>query len=254
VKTDFKDNFSVQAASYAKFRPRYPDSLFRYLAGLCQHRRLAWDCGTGNGQCAVSLTKFFDQVIATDASQEQLDNAEPHHRIQYRRARAEESGMIVHSTDLITVAQALHWFRIDEFWNEVRRVLHPNGVVAVWCYKLLKITPEIDAVVNRFYRETVGPYWDFERTLVEDGYQSVPFPFVELQAPSFAIEASWTLGHLLGFLQSWSATQKFLVANAADPVRIIAPELSEAWGDSGQSHRVKWPLKIRVGRKTPRNS
>jgi SAM-dependent methyltransferase len=254
VKIDFKDNFSAQAASYATFRPHYPDSLFVYLAGVCQQRRTAWDCGTGNGQCAVSLTKFFDQVIATDASQEQLDKAEPHGRIEYRRARAEESGIIANSTDLITVAQALHWFRMDEFWNEVGRVLHPNGVIAVWCYELLTITPQIDAVVNRFYRETVGRYWDFERTLVEDGYQSVPFPFAELETPSFAIEASWTLGHLLGYLQSWSATQKFLAANGTDPIRIIAPEFAEAWGEPSRSHHVKWPLKIRVGRKTPRNS
>jgi SAM-dependent methyltransferase len=247
MSSAFKDNFSTQAAEYAKFRPRYPEALFQFLAGLCEQRKLAWDCGTGNGQCAVALAEFFDQVIATDPSQKQLDNAQPHPQIRYRLAPAEESGLAGNSVDLITVAQALHWFRIDDFWKEVGRTLHPGGVIAVWCYGFLEVDPKIDAVLNRFYSEIVGPYWDFERRLVEEGYRSISFPFTELEPPPFAIETSWPLPHLLGYLRSWSATQRFIAVNRRDPTEIIAPELGAAWGDSSRVRRVKWPLSVRVG-------
>ena len=248
MTSTFKDNFSTQAADYAKFRPHYPKALFRYLTELCQHRQKAWDCATGNGQCAVALAEFFDQVIATDASQKQLENAKLHSRVQYCLAPAEESGLDADSLDLITVAQALHWFRIDDFWNEVRRTLHSGGVIAVWCYAFLEVAPTIDALLNRFYSEIVGPYWDLERKLVEDGYSSISFPFAEIETPPFAIETSWSLSHLLGYLRSWSATQKFMAVNGRDPTELIAAQLAAAWGDRSQMRPVKWPLSVRVGR------
>jgi SAM-dependent methyltransferase len=254
MKVDFTDNFSKQAADYARFRPRYPEELFCYLADLCPNRELAWDCGTGNGQCAVSLVQFFESVIATDASEKQLANAQSHERVQYRLAPAEDCGLATDSVDLITVAQALHWFQIDRFWSESKRVLRDSGVIAVWCYEFLEIAPEIDAIVKRFYDETVGPYWDFERKLVEKGYRSVPFPFLESAAPSFSIQAAWSAEHLIGYLRSWSATQKFIAANGTDPTRAVAVELAATWGEPSIVRAVKWPLHLRVGRKTPENS
>ena len=244
----FKDNFSTQASDYAKFRPRYPEPLFQFLAGLCRQRKRAWDCGTGNGQCAMALAQFFDEVIATDPSQKQLDNVELHSRVQYRIGSAEQSGLETSSIDLITVAQALHWFRIEDFWNEVRRVLRPAGIIAVWCYGFLEVDPKIDTLLNRYYSEIVGPYWDFERKLVEEGYRSISFPFDQLSTPQFAIETTWSLSHLLGYLRSWSATQKFIQVNGRDPAEMIAPELTAAWGDASRLRHVRWPLSVRVGR------
>lgn len=243
----FKDNFSVQSAAYAQFRPRYPDALFEFVTGLCSSRDAAWDCGTGNGQCAVSLAKYFHSVVATDASEKQLANAEPHPRVEYRLATAEQSGLPARSFDLVTVAQALHWFKLEQFWSEVGRVLRPQAVIAAWCYSFVQVVPEIDAVINRYYSETVGPYWDFERTLVEEGYRSIRFPFPETSAPGFAIEASWSLEHLIGYLRSWSATQNFIAANNFDPVGAVSEELRAVWGTPGYKRRVRWPLHMRVG-------
>jgi len=248
MKEGFKDNFSAQSAAYAKFRPRYPDALFEFLASLCATRELAWDCATGNGQCAVPLAKFFKSVIASDASEKQLGNAEPNPRVEYRLAAAENSGLTDHSIDLITVAQALHWFKIEQFWNEAYRVLRPNAVIAVWCYSFVQIAPEIDEIVNRFYGETVGPYWDFERKLVEEEYRSVSFPFNQMKAPVFAIETTWSLPHLIGYLQSWSATQKYIARNQHDPTEPVAEELAVVWGAPARERAVKWPIHLRVGR------
>jgi SAM-dependent methyltransferase len=243
----FKDHFSKQAGDYARFRPRYPREMFKYLGTVARSRALAWDCATGNGQAAIQLTNVFDRVIATDASEKQIANAEPHERVEYRVASAEESGLESGTIDFIMVAQALHWFDLPCFYKEVRRVLKNNGVLAASAYKFFHITPGIDHLVNhRYYDKVVGPFWPPERALVEK-FEELPFPFLEIQTPSFEMIAQWSLEHLAGYLRSWSATQRFIAANKRDPLEAIANDLSAAWGDPQETRRVVWPLILRVG-------
>ena len=175
----FKDHFSKLAADYAKFRPRYPRELFEYLGNVAPSRALAWDCGTGNGQAAVGLASVFDRVIATDASETQITNAQPHERVEYRTAPAESSGIASETVDLIMVAQALHWFDLDRFYDEVRRVLKKNSVLAASAYNLLHVEPAIDEVINRYYYEVVGSFWLPERKLVEN-FAEPPSRFTSL--------------------------------------------------------------------------
>jgi len=242
----YKDHFSRQAADYAKFRPRYPQELFNYLGTTAPSRQLAWDCGTGNGQAAVRLASVFDRVIATDASEKQIANAEPQERVEYRVAPAENSGIESETIDLIMVAQALHWFDLNRFYAEVQRVLKPDGVLAASAYNLLHIDPAIDEVVNRYYYEVVGPFWPPERKLVEQ-FADLPFPFHEIDPPKFEMTAQWNLDHLVGYLGTWSATQRFIAAKGSDPLEQIADELRRAWGDSQQTRKVVWPLILRIG-------
>jgi SAM-dependent methyltransferase len=249
----FKDHFSKQAADYAKFRPRYPQELFDYLGRIAPSRQLAWDCGTGNGQAAVGLASVFHRVIATDASEKQIANAQPHERVEYRVAPAEASGIKAATLDLIMVAQALHWFDLDRFYAEVRRVLKRNGALAASAYNLLQIEPAIDNVVNRYYYEVVGPFWPPERKLIEE-FASLPFPFHRMEAPKFEITASWDLDRLVGYLRTWSSTQRFIAAKGEDPVKQILDELRSAWKDPRQTRRVIWPLILRVGLNTTQES
>src|SRR4029077_8339155 len=243
---NFKDHFSKQAADYAIFRPGCPQELFTYLGRIAPSRQFAWDCGTGSGQAAVELASVFDRVIATDASKNQIANAQSHERVDYSVAPAENSGIGSATIDLIMVAQALHWFDLDLFYAEARRVLKPNGVLAASAYNLLHIEPAIDAVVNRYYYDVVGPFWPPERKLVEQ-FADLPFPFHEVDAPKFEMTAQWNLDHLLGYLQTWSSTQRFIAANASDPLEQIIDELRAAWGDSQQTRSVAWPLVLRIG-------
>ena len=242
----FKDHFSKQAADYAKFRPRYSREMFQYLGSVAPDRQLAWDCGTGNGQAAVGLASVFDRVIATDASEKQIANAESHQMVEYRVAPAENSGIGSKTIDLIMVAQALHWFDLDRFYAEARRVLKPDGVLAVSAYNLLHIEPAIDEVVNRYYYEVVGPFWPPERRLIEQ-FVDLPFPFQEIDTPKFEMIASWDLDHLVGYLRTWSSTQRFIAAKGEDPVKEISDELGSAWGTPEQTRNVSWPLTLRVG-------
>lgn len=244
----FKDRFSGHASEYVQFRPRYPDELFEYLAEVAPDRLLAWDCATGNGQAAFDLGGFFQRVVATDASEKQIANANQHERIHYSVATSEKSGLDARSASLVTIAQALHWVDADLFFNEVKRVLKPGGVLAIWCYNLVKVSPAIDALLEKFYRETVGPYWDPERHLVETGYRTIAFPFVELQPPTFQMRAHWSLDHLLGYLRTWSATQGFVAARGFDPVISLGKQLARLWGVPADKKSVRWPLSIRVGK------
>ena len=242
----FKDHFSKQAADYAKFRPGYPQKLFDYVGSIAPSCEVAWDCGTGNGQAAVGLASVFDRVIATDASETQIANAQSHERVDYRVAPAENSGIGSGTIDLIMVAQALHWFDLNRFYVEARRVLKPDSILAASAYNLLHVEPAIDEVVNRYYYEVVGPFWPPERKLVEQ-FAKLPFLFREIDAPKFEMTAQWNLDHLLGYLQTWSSTQRFIAAKGTDPLEQIMDELRTAWGDSQQTRNVTWPLVLRIG-------
>lgn len=242
----YRDLFSRDPAAYAEFRPRYPEELFRWLASIPARREFAWDAGTGNGQAAVALAAWFARVVATDASANQLSEASVHPRVEYGVAR-ETAGLAPQSVDLITVAQALHWFDRPLFWKEVERVLAPGGAVAVWCYELQRVTAEIDAVVHHFYHKVVGQYWTPERKLVETGYRDIEFPFIELTPPPFSMTAVWTVEHELGYIGTWSAVERAKQALGRDLVAELRPELEAVWPPSTLL-QVEWPLSVRVGR------
>ena len=208
---------------------------------------MAWDSGTGSGQAAHGLARHFARVVATDASAAQIAHATPHPRIEYRVVAAERSGLADRSVALAAAAQALHWFDIPAFFAEVRRVLAPDGVIAVWCYHLLEVAPALDAIIGRFYHDTVGPFWPQERRLVETGYRTVAFPFEELPVPAFTMEQPMTLAALGGYVRTWSATLRYVEARGRDPVDGLLEELKPHWGDPGTHRLVRWPLAVRTG-------
>ena len=246
--TTFKDHFSGHAADYAKFRPNYPPELFDYLASISSERELAWDCATGNGQAAVGLAEHFAKVTATDASAQQIESAQPHPSISYRIAPAEASGIDPDSVDLILVAQALHWFDMNRFFTEAKRVSKESGILAVSTYTHVGINPEIDAILSKFYHETTGPYWPPERELVETNFESIRFPFPELSPHQFKMRQQWNLAQLTGYLRTWSATKKFIAARGFDPVDSLMPGLANVWHDREHVCQVTWPLKLRIFR------
>ena len=222
--------------------------MFAWLAALPRRRRRAWDCGTGSGQAAVALAGRFDEVVASDASAAQLARARRHPRVRYRAATGEASALPDGAADLVTVAQAVHWFDAERFWPEVRRVLTPGGAVAVWTYELALVDPAVDAVVERYYRR-VGPYWPPQRALVESAYRDLPFPFEEVVTPAFEMRAEWELERFAGYLATWSAARRWSAAHGgAEALAELAPELARAWGGPGRRRTVTWPLTVRAGR------
>jgi ubiquinone/menaquinone biosynthesis C-methylase UbiE len=245
----FKDHFSERAAIYAAYRPLYPEALFEFVAGLTREHRTVLDCGTGNGQAALALAAHFDRVIATDPSAEQISHAVPHDRIEYRVARAESTGLPAQSVDLVTAAQALHWFDAKLFFEEAKRVLVPDGAIAIWGYgdPILDTAP-LDQTLRTFNRELLEPYWSPERKLLLDGYRAVPFPFDEVAVPRLELEMRWTLPELAGFLRTWSSAARYVAEHGVDPVLGVEKSLGACWGVPATARVIRWPLYLRAGK------
>ena len=242
------DYFSGHAALYKKYRPVYPDALYQLLLQHCASTEHCWDCGTGNGQVASVLANSFTNVSATDISKNQLKNAIQKENIHYSTQRAEHTTFLDNSFDLITVAQAAHWFDHDAFNQEVQRVSKNQGIIALWGYELLHISEVIDQHILRFYREIVGPYWSKERKFIDEQYTTIPFPFKEIpvQQP-LAIYAHWTLSQLEGYFTSWSSVQAYIQKhNGRNPVPSLIQSISEHWG-SNPTRMVTFPIFIRLG-------
>lgn len=241
-----KDYFSRQSKAYAAFRPAYPEELYAFIFRHVRNRSCAWDCATGNGQVARHLADYFDTVFATDISQQQLDHAFPAKNISYALAPAEHPSFADNQFDLITVAQALHWFHLPSFYEEVRRTGKPQGLLAVWGYALLTIDPVIDELFMDFYNHKTGPYWDPARKLVENHYRDIPFPFDEIPCPDFQIRVQWTSDQFAGYLQSWSATQKYISSHGVNPVDAFMENLRPFW-EPGEVKRVTFPVFMKAG-------
>ena len=245
----FTDHFGSVSGAYAHYRPTYPAALFDWLAAVAPARQRAWDCATGTGQAAIGLAAHFAEVVATDASASQLAAARPAPGVHYRLAAAEGSGLEADSVNLVTVAQALHWFDQPRFFREVERVLRPGGVLAVWSYGIPELEGEgPDALLQHFYADIVGPYWPPEKAQVENGYRDLVLPFECLEAPPFAMEATWTLEQLLGYGSSWSASARYRAALGHDPIERLRPPLAAAWGAAETPRRLHWPLTIKASR------
>ena len=245
----FRDHFSGHAAAYASARPGYPQALVDWLAAQSPARTLAWDAGCGNGQASVALAAHFDAVFATDPSAAQVASATPHPRVRYAVEPAEQCSLAEASADLVTVAQAYHWFRHAAFCQEARRVLRPGGLIALWSYARSTVTPGVDALFDALHDDILAQDWPAGREHVLDRYRQLPFPFARVDAPDFEMVERWTLPQYLAYLRSWSASQRQWRRTGIDPVAAVENEMRRAWGEYGTRREVEWPLHLLVGRR-----
>jgi ubiquinone/menaquinone biosynthesis C-methylase UbiE len=246
VDIQFKDYFSGGSAEYKRYRPQYPDELFVYLSTITSNQQRAWDCATGTGQSALGLSMYYEEVIATDASETQIANALKKDNIHYQVMPAEHTNIEAGTIDLVTVAQALHWFDIKAFSSEVDRVLKDNGVLAAWSYNLLHVQTDIDDLINHLYKTVLGDYWPKERTLIEEEYKSIHLPFHQLQAPLFQMSTKWNLYQLAGYLGTWSAVKSYENALKVNPVEMLYDDMLKLWGEPEQELTVTWPLNVKL--------
>jgi SAM-dependent methyltransferase len=243
----FPDHFSAHADGYAAHRPTYPSALIDYLASIAPRTSLAWEAGCGSGQLSGPLAERFDRVIATDPSAEQLARAAAHPRVEYLCATAEDSGLPDACADLAVAAQAAHWFDLEAYYAEVRRVCAPGGAVVLATYGGTRIAPDIDPIVAEFRRETLRDHWAPERRHVEDGYRSLPFPFEVVEAPAMEIRLEWRIDQVLGYVRSWSALRGVASDEAESMLAGLRRRIGPAWGESNAARTVTWPVSIRAG-------
>lgn len=257
--TSFFSGNAVSSA-YASCRPVYPSSLFETVASLVPTKGLAWDVACGTGQAASALANYFDQVIGTDISQTQLDHAIKKENTFYIQCSADDEPIILseklsiqpQSVDLITVAQALHFFDLDKFYSIVRYFLKSDGVIAVWTYMQAEFPAceELTELLRKFTKETLGPYWVAGSKLFDNHYMSLDFPFRKLvdatAEPFTMMESQWTLETLYGYIRSWSGFQSALRQTGVDPLDLVQADLAQAWGPA-TTRRVHFPVYLLAG-------
>jgi SAM-dependent methyltransferase len=243
---DFKDHFFIAAKACSQHRPHYPTQLFAYLASIAHSLQNAWDCATGSGQAAVGLRRHFKHVVASDASRRQVDNAITRKGVYHLVATAEQTPIGSRTIDLVTVAQAMHWFDRDIFFQEVERVLKDKGILAVWTYDLLRVIPAIDGVLSDFYTTALGRYWPPERGLIESGYREIHFPFDRIDTPDFTMMHDWDLNQLFGYLGTWSAVKRFEKAEGDNPLDHLLELLLPLWGHPARRRCINWPLTLHI--------
>lgn len=211
---------------------------------------MAWDCATGNGQAAIGLCKYFKNVIASDASKGQLEHRFNRNNIMYEMFPAEKADIQDNSVDLITVAQAAHWFDLDRFYKEVTRISKSNGVLAIWSYGMHKIDNDIDKISEKLNvgGDILERYWPRETDYVKEDYKTIPFPFIEISSPKFEMTVNWNLDDLVCYMQTWSAVKRFSTEKKFNPLNLIMEELERLWGERDKRKVVKWDINLRVGK------
>ena len=243
----FADHFSEKSDLYAAARPTYPQALFEQIAAASPGRDNAWDCATGSGQAAIGLARHFRHVEATDASAQQVANAIAHPHVRYTVQPAEQTDFADAAFDAVTIAQALHWFDLDRFYAEVRRVLRPGGLVAAWAYDWSSVDAAVDRALERHLLVKIRPYWPEQVNRMQSSFMQMPFPFEPVALPPAKIEMSWTLERYLAYMETWSATRAYLAEHGRAALEETETAMRKAWGDEAV-RTVTMALHVRCGR------
>ncbi|MBG6028307.1 class I SAM-dependent methyltransferase [Proteus mirabilis] len=240
--------FTAGGENYARYRPVYPDKLASYLASIAPDRNCALDVGCGTGQLTRQLARYFAFVKGVDPSANQLSNAEVVPGVSYECSPAESLPLQPSGYSLITAAQAAHWFKLSDFYSEVRRVAAPDAVIALISYGVLQLDDALNERFRHFYYDQIFSYWPAERQLVDNGYNSIDFPFNELASPRITIELDWDFEAFAGYISTWSAVVRALEAGEEKMLREFCEDMAELWGDISVTRTVTWPLNMRAGR------
>lgn len=239
--------FNDKSDLYAQARPQYPAELFSFIKTLVPNAETVWDCATGNGQAAVGLSKVFGNVFATDISDEQIANHLDVENVTFSVSPAEHTKFDDNMFDLVSVAQALHWFDFGKFWPEVQRVLKPGGAFITYAYLWFSVTPEIDALVESEVKSVISPYWAPNNQLAIDGYKDVTFPFEKLNVPNFDIKVDWNFDQMINYLHTWSATRRCMDAQGSAFFAHARKKLKQAWGNPKDVKTATSPLIVIAG-------
>jgi len=210
------------AKVYSSYRRDTPITLIEKIVSTLKEKYdgpldLAIDAGCGSGQSTVALAPFFKKVYGSDVSEAQIKEAKEHRplsNVTYEVGPSETIPFEDGSVQLVSAGAALHWFKLDVFFPEVRRVLSNNGVLAVYCYYSIKPdvddpakAEEITKLYQEFYKLT-SKYHAPQAKVAMSKYVDIDFPFEEVQ--KFGDVRDYFEGHLqdvVGYVTTFSGFQ-----------------------------------------------
>ncbi|XP_077861677.1 putative methyltransferase DDB_G0268948 [Saccoglossus kowalevskii] len=197
--------------AYYKFRPSYPTAVVERIITFLGHKssgpyNLAVDVGCGSGQSTRLLCDHFEKVIGYDVSESQVQYAvESNHstNIEYKLGSAENIPVADSTVDLVTSATASNWFDEQHFYNEVDRILKPNGCVAIYGYAHALFHMNIHGkrlqnVFDELKYKISGEYGT-----AESHYGEIKLPYAESErVDTISIERDYTVADFAGFFKS----------------------------------------------------
>ncbi len=247
MSSAFKNIFA-DGAVYGTFRPSYPPALIEYLLSLCPSSHHALDVGCGTGQLTRMLAPHFGMVTAIDPSASQIAHAKDVPNVMFRQGSSDQLEVPPGALDLITAAQAAHWFDLPPFYAACQKALKKDGILALITYGVPVMEGPAGEVLADFYWTHIHAFWPTPRRHVEQGYRELAFPFSELDAPDIPMAQAWTLDGVLGYVQSWSAVAAAKAAGQADTVTAFEAQMRRVWGDPEAAQLMSWPLTVKAAR------
>jgi SAM-dependent methyltransferase len=200
--------FSDRAGDYARARPSYPAAAVdAILDGLLPPARLTVaDVGAGTGIFARLLAERGAAVVAVEPNAAMRDAATPHARVTWRDGAAEATGLPFAEHDLVTVAQAFHWFHVDPALEEFQRVLRPRGRLAI----LWNRRNRADAFTLGYCAalEAIDGEAPAERSVFDPAVVTATRRFANQRLVQFDFRQPLTLDDLLGRARSTSTVPK----------------------------------------------
>jgi len=253
----FADHFSGHSSVYAKFRPGYPqevyDRILEFGGPDLKQKGIAVDIGCGSGQATKRLHDFFPKVFGIEPSPQQLEQAEQIDGIEYICARAEQTPLPAGEADLITVATAVHWFNLAEFWPEVDRILRPGGIIAIWTNgETVTTNNEKADLAYKKFNEKIFSYWAPQNHQVFDKYKDVHIPYERKERGYIYSKRSIPLFFFTGFLRTWSAYQSFMKDHPEEKIlEELEEEIKIAYGLSSSEEKIEidWEVILLLGQK-----
>ncbi|CAF0883316.1 unnamed protein product [Rotaria sp. Silwood1] len=214
---------------YAQCRPTYSTDIIKKILDYLSVKHtikdddLAIDIGCGTGQSTLLLAPYFRRIIGYDISEYQINKANEdntHSNINYKVIIGNDIPHEDSSLTIIISGQAAHWFDLPHFYNEVKRTLKINGVLALFGYAFVQIhgrqSERLNEIITNFYQNTLDGYVQKESKEVYFGrYRDEKF-HIPLSSTDFIrdesviIQCKWSIRRLLGYITSWSGTQHFL--------------------------------------------
>ena len=244
--------FGDNADDYRAFRPHYPDALFAWLASAARQDRLAWDCGAGSGQAALGLSRHFTRVLATDPIPGSWRSRQksPMSTIVWR-ARKTISACARRS--ISSPAPVRSTGSTCRIFTQTRGApCAPRG-----SSRHGPMTGR-ERMSSRSTRSCAGSKRIFSapsgrriRRSYFDRYETLPFPFKEIDCPPFHTPVARSKGDLVSFLKTWSAVEKYRLHYGRDPLALVDRELEEAWSAHPPDLPLCVPLYMRCGVNAP---